>query len=77
MTKDNYDEVMEVIHFTKDHMAAKDDLEELRSELKRDIRDIRDELRSKIDGVHRRADEELDHRKQLEVRVGRLEETVL
>jgi predicted RNase H-like nuclease (RuvC/YqgF family) len=55
-------ELTEVVFFMKDRMATKEDLDLVKAELKRDIH-----------GLGNRLDDELDKRKALEVRVGKLE----
>jgi hypothetical protein len=73
MAKENtLKELGEMLEHVVKNMATKDDVEELRQEVKNGFTGVN----SKIDGVHNRIDEELDKRKQLEVRVSRLEEKV-
>ena len=73
VTKKEHEAVLETVEFIKDRMVTKSELAEVRTELKKDIEDTRLELRSKIDGVHRRIDEDLDKRKTLENRMSRIE----
>src|SRR3989344_3036542 len=73
VTKKEHEAVLETVEFIKDRMVTKSELSEVRTELKKDIEDTRLELRSKIDGVHRRIDEDLDKRKTLENRMSRIE----
>ena len=59
---DDIKEILETVIFIKNKMATKEELADVKAELKSDIQ-----------GIHNRLDDELDKRKILEVRVSRLE----
>ena len=66
MAKDKLDDIYEVVLFLKEKLVAMDE--------KVDKNHF--ELTSKLDGVNRRVDNEVDQRKTIDVRVTKLEEKV-
>lgn len=69
--------ILETVEFIKDKMVTKEELAEELVEVRKEIQASEGRLNqvvsSKIDGVHRRIDEDLDKRKALEGRVRVLE----
>lgn len=83
---DKADEILEVVSFMKKRMVTKDELATLEERMatKEDLTVLEEQMATKeglarvelkVDGVINRLDDELDKRKVLEVRVGRLENT--
>ena len=74
------EEVGEMLSHVVKHMATKDDLAELKEELKAEIQGVDTKLSAQIKALDSRfgahENHELDKRMQLEVRVGKLEKKV-
>ena len=80
------DDLTEVVVFIKDRMATKEDLIQVEKRLDKRIDGVEnrldkvdgrlDRVEIKLDGIDRRLDDELDKRKQLEVRTAKLETKV-
>lgn len=70
--KSQIDEILEVVIHIKDVMATKEELMEVKKELSNQIFAIE----GKLGGINNRIDNEVDHRKVMNVRVDKLEKKV-
>jgi len=79
MTEEQFKtEVLEILNFLKENMVTRSEFDERLDVVDNRLTAIENRLtavESKIAGIHRRVDGELDGRKQLEVRIERLEAT--
>lgn len=69
----NIESLIETVSFIKDNMVTKDDIADMAT--KDDLASVDQRLGQRIGSISNRLDQELDKRKQIEVRVSRLERT--
>lgn len=73
---DGIKELTEIVTFIKDKMVTKEDLADLRTELKTDIGEVKDRITAiegKLNGVNTRIDREAERNFEQDVRLQKLE----